>query len=680
MAKIQLKVSYSYTGNQQYEQYTDYFYDVTVWEFDTVTRSVTNTTNDITLPDSALAEDYSRPTTESFFWECLNGTSTRRDYYHDGDGSFTVQDTANSSSCTTGGGVPADGTFLRNDCNGLDLQQVLADGAGGEKWGVVVETNAVSCGYIANPVYGCIDYEASNFDPKANTDNGTCTYPAPLAVTLPAPIAVVGNPMEIVLQSTARGAGVSRKASAVLTVGAMVAGDRVTVNGITFTYAPIPAAGQFSDVSTLAQALEDEELLGMLYLITQPTANQVKLEAKQGGTRYTPEITHSGNFALALTAGVDALRSEALAEWGCYVEVWACQGKLGTEVSKSAATLAGRLERLRLPENSYRFDVSQLMARELGHSLFSENDRLQPYFLRYGEIYTPHGQTRRRRKPMADTPILWAMEGALPLQQVNQITASRLLSTLPAKLTLPLHGFQHCEALYVLAQTGTLEVRGTFTAYDGTTPAAESLESRTIGANSTFDYTFDYTFGGGTVGGVMRLPLDRLFTRALALGATKKVIAATMEVRADGQSLGSYKVNFQKLTEPMRCLVFVSSLGAYEFFWMEGIPENSLKRNADTFARTLPPVRTSSSRQQVVRSVELNPATVLHSGLLDQATYRWLCAELAASPDVFLFDPLTGAYTAANITDFDTKADEVEEEYYLTLTLEQGLPHNPLRN
>ncbi|MEJ8803135.1 hypothetical protein [Pontibacter sp. H249] len=85
-----------------------------------------------------------------------------------------------------GPNYPADGTFLRNDCNGYDLQQVLADGSGGERWGNVVEQNSSTCGYVPEPepepepVLGCTDPEADNYNPNATPGNAqanACTYP-----------------------------------------------------------------------------------------------------------------------------------------------------------------------------------------------------------------------------------------------------------------------------------------------------------------------------------------------------------------------------------------------------------------------------------------------------------------------------------------------------------------------
>lgn len=86
---------------------------------------------------------------------------------------------------------PANGTFLRNDCNGVHLQQVLADGSGGERWGDVVEYNSATCDYTAPEpepepepepvVLGCTDPTAENYNLNAtpgNADANVCTYAA----------------------------------------------------------------------------------------------------------------------------------------------------------------------------------------------------------------------------------------------------------------------------------------------------------------------------------------------------------------------------------------------------------------------------------------------------------------------------------------------------------------------
>lgn len=83
---------------------------------------------------------------------------------------------------------PPDGEFIRNDCNGVHLQQRVADGRGGERWGEVVEYNSATCGYTPPEpepepepepvVLGCTDPTAENYNPLATQDDGTCAYAA----------------------------------------------------------------------------------------------------------------------------------------------------------------------------------------------------------------------------------------------------------------------------------------------------------------------------------------------------------------------------------------------------------------------------------------------------------------------------------------------------------------------
>ncbi|TPE43959.1 hypothetical protein [Pontibacter mangrovi] len=138
MSLINLKTRYTRvvvtsTGGEYREEF---------WNFNTATLLVEKTTNEGVPYDDPPPVDTSMPTDQEFYHNC-EGT-TRVGYFHDGNGGFTTVETANSAEC--GYVVPA-GTFIRNDCNGVNLQQVLADGSGGEMWGDVVEYNSASCGY-----------------------------------------------------------------------------------------------------------------------------------------------------------------------------------------------------------------------------------------------------------------------------------------------------------------------------------------------------------------------------------------------------------------------------------------------------------------------------------------------------------------------------------------------------
>ena len=50
----------------------------------------------------------------------------------------------------------------------------FAPGGGGEAYPLSVNTSGCE---VFIPVYGCMDYEALNYNPEANTDDGSCIYP-----------------------------------------------------------------------------------------------------------------------------------------------------------------------------------------------------------------------------------------------------------------------------------------------------------------------------------------------------------------------------------------------------------------------------------------------------------------------------------------------------------------------
>lgn len=558
---------------------------------------------------------------------------------------------------------PADGTFIRNACNGYNLQQVVANGSGGERWGDVVEYNSTECGYVPpeppEPVYGCMDPEALNYDPSATVDNGLCDYPIRMTAALPPALAVAGNPITAELRSGETGRAAS-KAVAELTVGALAEGSSVSINGSTFRFALNPRPGEFYDALTLSEALLEEPALTGLYDITQ-SGSVVRLEALQTGSAYTPVITITGGgLTQAVTPGVDALRSQTKKEWGCYVELWACSGTYGLEVSKDTAVMVERLERLYAPGNSYRFGLEATLRRNLRHSLFTEGDRLQAYFVRYGEMYLPEGKRQVKRFPLGESQVLWALEGALPLQAQNDVQAPLLLNRCQS-LSLPLHAGAYAEALYVLQSGIRLTVGAAFIAYDG---------------SETQETVIDTT----PAGGVAKLALQPVLTRAYQLHNTKRLVKVELTVKAylgaAETTLGTMAIKVLEPAPRLRCLAFLTSLGAYETFWLQGYSEPASKRSVQLYGRGMVDIPTTSTRTTGVRKVDLQRLEKLQTGLLDRLAFEFVSSELGTSPEVYEYTEST--YNACNISDMAMDASATEAEYYVSLTLERGMPHNTI--
>ncbi|MBA9078338.1 hypothetical protein [Rufibacter quisquiliarum] len=218
MALIKLREVYEYQGNQQYEQYTDYFYNLRKWEFDTSAKTVSVTDIPFTTNEPGSLEDYSRPPGEIFFTECLPGTTTRRDYYHNGSGGFTVQDTPKSAFCGYAALVLAatvvkhpdtkisrDGAVSLSATGGTKPYQFrrLPDGlwVSTSSWGELKEgvynfgvrdadgltdtAEVTLTGISQEPVPGCKDPRATNYEPDADiADNTLCEY-QPAAFFIP---------------------------------------------------------------------------------------------------------------------------------------------------------------------------------------------------------------------------------------------------------------------------------------------------------------------------------------------------------------------------------------------------------------------------------------------------------------------------------------------------------------
>lgn len=653
MAKRRLRLAYEFRS--RYTDPTDDriivdTYDVLEWEFDTLTKlaeqlDTTTYTHDLNGP-TAMPQDEIWPTDVEFFDDC-QGT-TRRGYFHNGNGTFRIEEEANSSACGYQA-PPVAGTLLRHECrnaagqtgqpDSVDRYRISANGAGGEV-ATLVQANSPTCGYEAPaPVPGCTDPEAQNYDELATEDNGTCTYVPRLDVQGPARLAAVGLPLLFTLASAPTGR-TAAPARLLLTVGiGLLAGTVLKVNGESFTaVAANPGPGQFSSGITLATALAGSVTLSARYRITQPAPDQVLLVALAPGSQLTPMATVSdedGGLVLELTEGVDALRSQTKTEWGCYAEIWAVPGAVwgGAEPDLSEAYFVDRLEQLYQASNAYVFDLAPALLPLVGYSRETSTDRLVAYFVRYGELYQPTGEMLRRRFVVADTPLRWGLESAVPVPPLASVLA--LSAPMPGWV-VPVGQPTYTEQLYVLAPAGAaIELR---------------LATRTVtGVLST--RTRNVVAGGG----VHVLALSDVLSQlpAAALRSTCTVFVDEVPVLA----------TTLEHAPAAGALVLLSRRGAYETVWLQGLSDPAPKRQVLTYA---------AGRSQAVRRVNLTAGRKLATGLLSRTALDWLCDELATSPRVLLLD--AGQLTPMVLTGFSPDYNEPENRYSLTCEVEPAAP------
>lgn len=654
MATHRLLLDYEFLSNEtdpNDDRISTNYFTVHEWVFNDATKLAYQ------LPDYPSAEDaygptpygeyYSRPTDEEFYDDC-DGT-TRRGYYHNGSGGVTNTAEANSEAC--GYTPPASaGTVLRYECQGLDRYRIEANGTGGER-AVLVQKNSPACGYEPPaPVPGCTDPEATNYDPNATEDNGSCAYVPRLDVTPPAGLSALGRPVPFVLASASTGQAGAR-ARLLITVATYLVPDMsLIIEGETYTAVEgNPGPGQFNSALTLAAQLSASVTLAARYRISQPDPASIRLVALAEGRAFTPVVgvdDQEGGVGLELAYGVDSLRSQGKAEWSCYAEIWAVPAATwGGAVDLGSAYLVDRLEQLyRATANAYTFDLAPALLPLVGHSRATSTDRLVAYFVRYGEAYLPEGESQRRRVAVGSTTVCWGIESAVPMPagaSIVQLTS--LLSGGFVPVGLPASHYP--ERAYVLAPEGAT-LRATLT----TRTLTGQLSSRTTQA-----------IAGS---GVQMLELGGLLAQ---LPATAHTSQLTLTV--DGQALPALP-RWQHA--PARaCLHFLSRRGSYETLWLAGLTDPNPKRQPALFAR-------GAGGGQAVRRVDFSQARKLSTGPLSRAGLDWLSEELASSPEVLLVQG--GQLEPVVITGWNPNYDEAGNSYSLTFELEPQAPTYVLSN
>ena len=116
--------------------------------------------------------------------------------------------------------------------------QYTHDGAGGFTTSVIP--------YTQTSVHsGCTDPLASNYDPNATQDNGTCVYPSALSIDALPAIAAAGNPIKVVLHARVLSLEPVPARATVRIQEYIPTGTTVNINGVVFTARNEPGAQEF---------------------------------------------------------------------------------------------------------------------------------------------------------------------------------------------------------------------------------------------------------------------------------------------------------------------------------------------------------------------------------------------------------------------------------------------------
>ncbi len=456
-------------------------------------------------------------------------------------------------------------------------------------------------------------------------------------------------------------------ASLSLSTDQFTVGDVLVINGVTFTAVagPDSAYGEFvadpgnvvGPQDSLIAAIEDSPLAADYYCLPDSyggTAGFLQLFARRLGPAWNTTQTVPGSVFFVPDAAPARVHGEQIGRplWGCYVEVYAYPLTADRNYPLApGSTTASLLTRLELPfseENAYPFDLAPWL-----QSVVESTGRVIGYYVAYGQIYASPTNPYRRRYPAGrwpETDVAWAFDAALPIASYADPRESQFLTTYFGPRPLCVDSADNlivslsavCDTAGGLTMTRTLELA------DGTNTLVTPALHWTIGSGGVVDISAEF----------VQVVVPELQTLVL-----------TISDGVGGSAGGSLR--FELPASPLpHWLQFRNRLGGLEQ-WGFTAAEPGQARTAATFDR--------ADRTTQTRRVDLAQSVRLTSGLLTRSAFDFLCAELGSSPDVATFVPADNApMMPVNVTDLDPKADVLNDEYTVSLTITPRVPFNPL--
>ncbi len=481
-------------------------------------------------------------------------------------------------------------------------------------------------------------------------------------ITDPELVTPAGVPVVLSLASDEIGG--EEYAYALLYISEVSTEPALTINGYTLTavaggglaygeyYAPGSDAWNDTEAkcaTSMVAALADSPLAGS-YAFTAYT-DRVLVRSRMSGPSWNVNVLTAATLAssevVPAAAQFESQNPDRVA-WGCYAQLFAYP--LDTDrnyptdpANETRAVLVADLALEYSAGNAYPFDL-QAWLKDVVESA----RRDVAYFVRFGEIYATTTQAYRRKYPVGrwpETGVAWALDAALPVLPYADPREPQFLTPFlgirPARIV--------DEALWI-----------TFSAICDTSGFQIGRLIQSINGGDTSAGELAYSVPLGGVIDITDVGVSPV------LDTFDGVILRRRDTIDEGTS-EAYPIRLSSTPLP-HWLRFRNRLGGLEQ-WGFTSNEPALKRSLATY-------QPADGTTQTLRA-DLTQSLRLTSGLLTRAAFDFLCAELAASPDVEYFTS-DASVLPVIITDFDAKSDTLTDEYSIALTIERRAPFIPL--
>lgn len=457
--------------------------------------------------------------------------------------------------------------------------------------------------------------------------------------------------------------------------------------------------------ASLAQALETDIVIGAAYFVNVNN-NVVTLKAKTPSSRFDldyTDITTSKADGTVVTTGVtvslvqsgtNPYEANIIDNYRFYAELYAPNKNLeyGSTLSSSQFN---RITELQLPftnDNEQKFNFSEIcksfvLTPKPNYELSgftTVTTYMQPYFIKYGELYPliPNTPTAKK-KQKGTTGYIWVANAALDFEQPNVMTGytgqtiSGYLRNVPFLTNSPQTkraSRRQRELLYFIVpqnlNQGTLAVKGDIIFWDGTT-----LASQTFITITTNSINFGGAFQINVSFDVLGLPAIESSNNKLIKQLNIAVYSGTGTSR-NVTTVKSYVYDLEEKTNRVG-LSWLNKLGTFDTFDFVGQSEASTDRTSKsyTLARdiNIDGSVDDGFKYNASYDVHTTKKLTVNSGWIDSQTFDWL-GEIVNSNEIYIYSEVHDNYV--NITGFKYTKSSNDTLYNIQLELSETIYEN----